>query len=106
MNVTIINNGSGLKKACVFVDLGSRGAWAEVRYPGAAGLFSFSLVHGGIECKRNEHPLWRLADADLIALRELAKCKGVKCSQPKKQKPHRPTRPKTPTVQRQLEMFK
>lgn len=105
MNVTIINTGSGVEKVCTFVDLSARGAWAEIRYPGAVGLFAFSLVHGGMECKRDEHPAWQLSDDSLAELRVLAKDKGIKFSPHPKRPKHAPTQPKKPGW-RQVEMFK
>jgi hypothetical protein len=105
MKVTIVNVGSGALKECLFVDFASRGAWAELRYPGGAGVWSFSLVHGAIESKRGEHPNWRLVEADLEALREAARAKGIKCSA-KVKRVGKPIKPLHSTTQKQIELFK
>jgi hypothetical protein len=104
--VDIVSLG-GLVKTCDFCGFLGRGGWFQVRYPGGAGLWAFSLRHGKMEAERGEHSQWSVAPAHLEAVRALAKEEKVKFTlqTPKAKKQNRPARPVTPPKQRQTEMF-
>lgn len=106
-NVTITNIGSGAAKVCEFCGFLSRGGWFQVRYPGGAGLWAFSLRHGLMEAKRGEHSQWRIDEAQLEELRSEARAAGIKFTlQTKRAKRrNRPARPADSVAQRQTEMF-
>jgi len=106
-DIDIISLG-GLLKTVQFSGFLHRGGWFQVRYPGGAGLWAFSLRHGNMEAKRGEHPQWRIAKPEqLTEPRELAIKEGVKFSiqTPRAKKQNRPARPVIPPKQRQTEMF-
>jgi hypothetical protein len=106
-NVTIINIGSGATKVCEFCGFLARGGWFQVRYPGGAGLWAFSLRHGNMEAKRGEHAKWKILAEDLEILRALAKEGGVKFTlqTPRAKRRNKPARPAESVAQRQTEMF-
>jgi hypothetical protein len=102
MQLTIIHVG-GTEKVVEFEGLIPTGGWIQVRYPHGAGCYSFALAHGRIECKRGETALWRLADADLEQMRELAKKEKVKWRKPRG--PGRPRKPRTQHPTKQIGLF-
>ncbi len=107
MIIEIVSLG-GATKSCEFSGFLHRGGWFQVRYPGGAGLWAFSLRHGKMEAKRGEHAQWRIAKPEqLNELRELATKEGVKFSiqTPRAKKQNRPARPAIAPKQRQMEMF-
>lgn len=104
MDITIVNTSSAVEKVCTFDDFAPKGAWALLRYPGA-GLWAFSLRHGGMECKRHEHPSWRLVPADLEKLRAMAREREIKISVPRRAVA-RPKKPQQPVAQKQTELFR
>lgn len=106
-NVTIQNIGSGATKVCEFCGFLARGGWFQVRYPGGAGLWAFSLRHGLMEAKRGEHSKWRIDPEQLEELRAEARLKEIKFSTQTKRakKRNKPTRPAQGVAQRQTEMF-
>lgn len=104
--VDIVSLG-GLVKTCDFCGFLAKGGWFQIRYPGGAGLWAFSLRHGKMEAKRHEHSQWSVAPADLETLRAMAKEQDIKFSlqTPKAKKQNRPKHPAIPPKQRQTEMF-
>lgn len=107
MNVIAISQG-GAEKAFEFEGFAPRGGWAECRAQNVGGIYAFSLRHGAIECKRGEHPKWRLSALDLEKLRELAREQKVKFSTetPKASRKGVPRKPIGVPDQRQTELFK
>lgn len=73
--------------------------------PEGGGLFSFALAHGGIECKRSLTPEWRVSDADLETLRELAREAKIKFTVARYVQRSLPGAPKKKTPQKQVELF-
>lgn len=68
MLITIVHF-RGTEKQAELEDIVAPG-WAQLRYPGGAGCYRFSLVHGAMETPRGKRPEWRLSPADLELLRE------------------------------------
>lgn len=110
MKVTIIHLGGSTKK-CDLEEFDAPRPWVRLRYPGGGGVWAFSLAHGGIESKRNTLPEWRITDADLVTVRQLAKEQDIKFSAVpfkrakmlhEKQKPGAPRRKAS---QKQLDLF-
>lgn len=98
----------GAEKVCRFAGFLSRGGWFQVRYPGGAGLFAFSLRHGRIECKRGEHAKWRVASNEqLDAIRAEARRLEIKFSTetPRARIKNKPARPAESVAQRQGVLF-
>jgi len=106
-NVTIQNIGSGATKVCEFCGFLARGGWFQVRYPGGAGLWAFSLRHGLMEAKRGEHAKWRIDAEQLETLRAEARAARIKFSVETKRasRKARPRRPAEGVAQRQTEMW-
>lgn len=107
MKVTIVHLG-GSRKLVEFEGFDAPRPWIRLRYPnGGGGLFSFGLAHGNIECKRSEHPQWRIATKDLATLREMATLEKVKFTVVRWAKHHavKPRAPKKKTAQKQIGLF-
>jgi hypothetical protein len=57
--------------------LGKTRAWFQVRFPGGAGVYDFSLVHGfGAKVQKIQD--WHVDPTDLETVREEARKEGVK----------------------------
>lgn len=101
MKLTIVHAG-GTTKEVELEDLVQAGGWVQVRYPHGAGCYRFALAPGRIEHKRNEQPLWRLSDADLERMRELAKERKIKWRPARGSKPRKP---RSKPLSKQQELF-
>jgi hypothetical protein len=101
MKIRIVHFG-GTEKLTEFEDITSTG-WAQLRYPGGAGCWQFSLHHGAIETKRGVAPEWRLHEEDLETLRTLAKERKVSIRKPRA--PMRPRKPRKLAPSKQAVLF-
>lgn len=106
--IEITNSNSKQTKLVPFCGWLYRGGWFQIRYPGGAGLWAFSLRHGRMEHKRGEHPSWFIAAAELDRVRAVAREEKVEFSveTPRAKKKGKPGQPKLSPSERQMEFGK
>lgn len=107
MSIAIVHLG-GTTKTCELEGFDPPRPWVRLRYPNGGGIFAFALAHGGIESKRGTLPEWRIEEADLALLRAEARAAGIRFATVPfaRGQSLRPTKPRKPASQKQLELFK
>lgn len=83
---------------------GIAGVWAQVRWPGGAGAYHFSLKHGWGSTSGGAKE-WRLCPSDLEVLRAAGKKMGARIGRVASERRIAPRRTKKPAATKQTEMF-